>query len=235
MIPQARYIHRFWAGKAMPEIYSRFADIWLDLNPGWRIIDWDEASTVDLGLFPDLQPVIDDLYRRDGGRRGIELFVQLADVIGYALVREYGGVYVNCDIQPVQPLPELPDKAWASYENNEDGRIVNAAIGARGPRDPFWESLLEALPGRYFANPTAEMVETTGPALLTDHARAHPDQIHVYPVETFNPVHWKQIQPGGDASWWADGINWIGTPTIGVHHWGHKKDGRTNVVEAATS
>lgn len=232
MPEQIKIIHRFWAGpKQMPDAYSWYGIDWEIKNPGWTVLDWNILC---LEHFPDLKPVFDDLYRRDAGREGIELYVQLADVIGYALLRKWGGVYVNCDMQPVQPLPaELP-AVWASYENNEDGRIVNAAIGAAQPNDPFWTGLLEELPARYFANPTAEMVETTGPAFLTDYANAHRDQIHVFPVETFNPVHWKQVKQGGDAADWADGTDWSGTGTIAVHHWGHKRDGRSNVVETAT-
>ena len=212
----------------MPEEYVIFGQEWQRLNPDYEVVDWDEHCISD---FPNLLPVIDSLYDRDAGRHGIELYVQLADVIGYALVEKWGGVYVNCDMQPVRPLPEMPDKAWASLENNEDGRIVNAAIGAPEPRDPFWKELLRELPGRYFSSPYAEMVETTGPAFLTDLAHEHPEHLHVFPVETFNPVHWKQIEPGGDASAWLDSLP---SNTIAVHHWGHKKDGRSNVIETAT-
>lgn len=222
------YIHRFWAGREMPEDYEVYGDMWVDLNPDWNVQLWDERCLVD---FPRLKPVFDDLYRRDAGRKGIELYVQLADVVGYALIEKWGGVYVNCDMQPVRSLPPLPDMAWASYENTEDWRVVNAAIGAPEPRNPFWSRLLDGLSPRYFANPTAEMVETTGPAYLTELARAHPEEIHILPTASFNPVHWKQIDPGGDASAW---VSRLSEDTIAVHHWGHKRDGRTNVVEAAT-
>lgn len=221
-------IHRFWAGRQMPEEYEVFGHMWVDLNPDYTVQLWDERCLDD---FPELKPVFDDLYRRDGGRQGIELYVQLADVVGYALVERWGGVYVNCDMQPVRPLPELPKGAWASYENYEDFRIVNAAIGAPEPGNPFWRGLLDGLPERYFANPTAEMVETTGPAYLTDFARTSWAQLHVLPKETFNPVHWKEISAGGDASAWLDRLP---AETIAVHHWGHKKDGRSNTVETAT-
>lgn len=231
MPEQVKKIHQFWAGREFPERYRLFQQQWVELNPRWELILWGEDSITD---FPHLADVFHSLYERDGGRHGIELFVQAADVMGYALVEKYGGVYVNCDMQPVQPLPTLPDTAWASYENNEDGRIVNAAIGAPEPHDPFWSSLLNALPYSYFANPTDEMVMTTGPGFLTDWARDHPELLHVFPTETFNPVHWKQIEPGGDASYQVDRQSWAGTQTIAVHHWGHKKDRRSNHVETAT-
>lgn len=225
----SRTIHRFWAGpKDIPIEYIRFGQEWARLNPTYTVVTWNEQVLED---FPDLKPIFDDLYRRDAGRRGIELYVQMADVIGYALIERHGGVYVNCDMQPVKPLSDLPEKAWASYENYSDFRIVNAAIGAPAPHDPFWQRIIEGLPARYFANPTAEMVETTGPAYLTDMANAHMDETTVLPKETFNPVHWGEIEPGGDASAWLDKLP---ENTIAVHHWGHKKDGRTNTVESAT-
>lgn len=235
-----RVIHRFWAGPEMPQTYRNFGRLWAELNPGWAVRQWTDKDIPDLlKPFSDLETVAEDLLRRDGGRGGVELYVQLADVIGYVLLQQFGGVYVNCDMQPVQPLPELPNKAWASYENTVDGRIVNAAIGAPRPHDPFWSRLLKELPHSYHTRPGAEMVETTGPGLLTDVAHKYPELLHVYPVETFNPVHWKQIREGGDASHWADGRDWSGTSTIAVHHWGHKKfttggNLRSNTVETAT-
>jgi mannosyltransferase OCH1-like enzyme len=223
-----RVIHRFWAGREMPAAYAHYEREWKRLNPSYTVTTWTEA---DVPQFTEVADVVADLYRRDADRKGIELYVQLADVIGYALVEAVGGIYVNCDMQPVRPLKELPPAAWASYENYEDYRIVNAAIGAPSAHDPFWRELLEELPKRYFANPTAEMVETTGPALLTDTVRETRHLFHVLSKETFNPVHWKQISAGGDASAWVDSLP---EETIAVHHWGHKKDGRSNVIETAT-
>lgn len=222
-------IHRFWMGREMPVEYQDFERQWRVLNPGEQVLTWDLNVLTEL---PEhLDAVVKDIIRRDAGRKGIEMYVQIADVVGYYLVWRYGGTYVNCDMEPVAPLHPLPALAWASYENDVDGRIVNAAIGAPEPNDVFWGSLLEVLPERYFANPTDEMVMTTGPALLTDHAHAHPDLIHVLPRETFNPVHWKEISPGGDASAWRQNLPSL---TIALHHWGHKKDGRSNTVETAT-
>ena len=220
-------LHRFWGGKDMPEQYQEYGRQWSQMNPGWGYAQWSIADTL---LFPELSSVFDSLAERDAGNHSIEYYVQVADVMGYALVERYGGVYVNCDFQPLRPLSELPvDRAWASYENTEDWRIVNAAIGSPVAHDPFWRDLLDGLPARYFANPTAEMVETTGPAYLTDFARTRPNDLQVLPVNAFNPVHWKQISPGGDAS----GFEYP-AESFGLHHWGHKKSGRSNRVEGNT-
>lgn len=222
-------VHRFWAGiREMPEEYQIFGQMWGDLNPQWRVIDWDIRAVAD---YPDLAPVFTDLYNRDAGRHGVELYAQIADVLGYAIIERWGGVYVDCDVQPVRPLPSLPETAWASYECGDSRLVSNSVIGAPGPHDPFWSSLLRELPKRYFANPSAEMCETTGSSLLTDHAEHYPDLITVLPAESFNSVHWRQIDTGQDASRFLDSLP---EEAIGLHHWGHKKDSRSNMIETAT-
>lgn len=224
-----RLIHRYWSGpKEMPEAYKEFGRRWEELNPGWEVFDHGEEV---IQLWPDLAPVFNHLYERDAGRDGIELHVQVADVVGYALIREFGGVYVNCDMEPLMKNMEqqLPEMAWASYENEEDWRIVNAAIGAPQPQDPFWSGLLDGLPARYFSNPYDEMVMTTGPGYLTDYARARKDNLYVFPKWAFNHTHWKQISVGEDAGGFENHPE-----AIAKHHWGHKKDQRSNVIETAT-
>lgn len=221
-------IHRFWAGpRDMPEEYVEYGEKWDRLNPGYSMRMWGED---DIAEFPDLKRVFDSLYERDAGRQGVELYVQMADVMGYSIIHKYGGVYVNTDMEPVKPLPELPYDAWASYEN-DIGDVVNAAIGASRPRTLFWSRVVRTLPGRYFASPSAEMVTTTGPGLLTDMARKMPKRIHLFPQSTFNPVHWSKI-PLGTSDLPEDLV--IPEDTVALHRWGHRRDQRTNYVESAT-
>ena len=77
----------------------------------------------------------------------------------------------------------------------------------------------------------AEMVLTTGPQLLTDSIRALSNEcIVILPTRSFNCVHWSQIAHGEQ----ADGLWKPADGVVGVHHWGHRKTGRSNVVETAT-
>jgi mannosyltransferase OCH1-like enzyme len=221
-------------GRQMPEQYREYGEQWKRLNPDCALIDWNDNVLMSLEEeLPHIRPVLDDLYLRDKGRNGIELAVQVADVVGYALVQQHGGIYVNCDMQPVRPLPSLPAQAWASYENNEDWRINNAAIGARSPGDAFWTNLLLALPENYFLHQYDEMVMSTGPGFLTEFALTHPGELAVLPMSTFNSKHWKSVLPGDDASAYVTQQRYP-SDAIAVHHWGHKRDGRTNTVENAT-
>lgn len=231
-------IHRMWLGPyRMPEEYVTYGQMWAELNPGWEVREWSLDELMESVINRD---VVEDLFSRDGGRDGVELWVQLADVFGYQVIYQHGGVYVNVDIEPVRSMEYLfqryspGHRAYAPYED-EGELVVNAVLG--GPAEhPFWERINEVLPVRYAEMPGQEMNQVTGPHLLTSLARAWnrnrvgEDAFVALPQASFNLVHWKQIAPGGDATGlWKDSMD-----VIGIHHWGHKKVGRSNYVETGT-
>lgn len=238
-----KVIHRIWLGpRPMPERYEEYGKRWQLLNPGWVVQEWGEFALLGPDAverrresFPEIQDVLDDIIARDAGKHGEECYVQLADVLAYELIYLYGGIVVNVDIEPIRPMEYLfeyygiPESgAYAPLEDHE--RIVNAVLG--GPRrHPLYRKILDDLPTRYFASPQAEMVLTTGPQLLTDSIRALSNEcIVILPTRSFNCVHWSQIAHGEQ----ADGLWKPADGVVGVHHWGHRKTGRSNVVETAT-
>lgn len=227
-------IHRLWLGpNPMPDAYVAYGKKWQELNPGAVVMEW---LTVPDNLRN--QAVVDDIRSRGGN--SIEASVQIADVVGYELVYEYGGVYVNADIEPTRSIDYMFDfynlnyeDAFAGYEDVHNDRIVNSVLGSVQTKHPFWNFVLDQLPERYWQDPQAEMVMTTGPELLTNCVRewnysgnSSGTDVKILPFNAFNQVHWSRIPLGGN----ADG-RWIDSPGIvGIHHWHHRKDGRTNYV-----
>lgn len=205
----------------MPDDYRHYGEEWARLNPGWRVWDWDEAA-IRSGTWTN-EAVVADLYRRDAGRHTIELWAQLADVVGYELLYQFGGVYMNADMQPVKPLSEVPaDAPWVATEDRRF--VVNCAMAGH-QLDPFYGDVIDSLRRSYWENPTGPMNRTTGPWLLTQVQRRHPE-VTALPIEVFNPVHWKKIKKGRDATGFR-----VPDATVAVHHWGHRRDGRTNTIE----
>lgn len=222
-------IHRLWLGpEPMPVKYRAYGQAWRDLNPDWIVHDWSDED------LPPLvnQRVYDDIGTPDEGEslHPVSVATQRADVAAYELVWRYGGIYVNCDIEPVRTLdnlmPRVGQAAFASYEDGEF--LVNAAIG--GPaKHPFWFTVIQALPNRYWPRRRDQMNEVTGPHLLTSVWRGWTGGDFVaLPRETFNPIHFHQVPLGGD----AEGLFTLDSSpiTIGVHHWGHRLTGRPNRV-----
>lgn len=227
MIP--RVIHRLWLGpRPMPARFREYGRAWAELNPGWTVHDW---SWHDLPEDLANQDVMDDIRARCTRGASVEMATALADVIDYELVARFGGVYANCDIQPVRPLlpPMTGGGAWATHE--DPVQVVNAAFG--GPAGhPFWVAVVAELPRFYWrrrAEGEEEMNQLTGPHLLTRAHHMRPGELNALPVETFNSVHFSQVPRGGT----ADGL-WspqtLPPGAVGIHHWHHRENGRSNVV-----
>lgn len=218
-----RKIHRLWLGSPMPDRYREYGRLWQEFNPGWELHDW---SADDLPLLAN-QDIYDELEH--GAVAPIPVLphvaiaTQRADVAGYELVHMFGGVYVNCDMEPLRPLDgHLPDTAWAAYE---DGRFLNnGAIGAPTPGSAFWRAVIEELPRRFRRMPGKPFNQVTGPYLLTDvfHSRRWEGEFTPLRRELFHHASYMQVEVGGDASAFRQAAYDAGA--VALHHWGHKHD-----------
>lgn len=237
-----RKIHRLWGGPyEMPADYKAFAERWEALNLGWEVKDW-HPSQIDSRN----GRIIDDLHARDAGRNGVELWVQVADVLGYEIVAEHGGVYVNVDVEPVRSIDYLFDYYGLSAQDSlayaawcDDEQLVNSVLGATQAHHAVWEACVDRLAEHYFhpGMQHNEMNHSTGPLYMSRIVREMYGSLWGdgttfagLPKVSFNDVHFHEIPLGGDAhSRWAlkDGM-------VGVHHWGHRRVQRTNYVETGT-
>ncbi len=236
-----RIIHRLWLGpRPMPARYRYYGTLWEYFNPEWKLKDWSWHNLPET-FQNDL--VLEDMRKRCTSGLSVELPTALADVISYELVAKFGGIYANTDIQPVRPLGSLGleiDAPWATYEEENYSLIVNAFFGAPDADNPFWQQVVGRLQDRYFGlnkdgQEGVEMVFSSGPHHLTEVAREVGAEysFRVLPYYTVNPVLWKDIAPGTDATSVIQargGIDKLPFGCVGIHHWGHKLSGRSNVV-----
>jgi mannosyltransferase OCH1-like enzyme len=214
-------LHRIWFGqRPMPEAYNRFWDDWQRLHPDWTLITWTEGN---------LPPLINGhLWEHVGltAHAGIPMAheravaVQRADIVAYELVWRYGGVYVNCDMQPLRSLdPLLEHKAFAAKEDHH--YLCNAVMGGE-KESPFFAEVISQLPSRFGGEFQNERMEIqTGPHLLTAVAEQCPDMITVLSRESFYFAHHGSLQYGEDASAFVDRARANGA--YALHHWGHRK------------
>jgi mannosyltransferase OCH1-like enzyme len=216
-------IHRLWLGPdPMPERYVQFGHDWQMMNPDWHVKEWTWENLPAMRN----QKILDDIAVRPRSSIPMEfnraVAVQSSDVIYYELVARFGGIALNVDIEPLQPLDKLMgvvgDNAWATYEDSE--YLVNCAYG--GPQGhPFWTSLVDELPRNYYARYEEYMQHQTGPHLLTKMWKQRGD-ILALPKETFNYVYHWDIPAGGNADAWKQEA--IEAGAIGLHHWSHRED-----------
>jgi mannosyltransferase OCH1-like enzyme len=217
-----RVLHRIWFGqRPRPKLYDAFWADWQALHPNWTLITWTESNLPPLingHIFEDLA-----VSARSAGipmdhRRAVA--VARADVVAYELVWRYGGVYINCDMQPLRSLePLLVHSAFVGME--DDTYLCNAVMGAE-LHHPLFEKVLADLPARYSEYRDRGMELSTGPQFLTSvvNSATMPGSLTVLPQSAFYYAHHGSIRPGEDASAFVNGAYAAGA--YALHHWGHR-------------
>lgn len=222
--PPQRTIHRLWIGPTpLPLAYEEYGQRWADLNPGWAVRMWTEQDVEDMGLAN--QRIWDHIKERGGVSSIAHSYAaaratQMADVAGYEIVHRHGGVYVNCDMEPLRPLSDLPadsEDAWACLEIAH--WLNNGALG--GPAGhPFWKLVIDELPRRWDRMPGEAMHLVTGPHLLTEVAYRENSGITILPRHLFNYAGYDDVKLGEDASRFRRAAYKAGA--ISLHHWAHR-------------
>lgn len=185
-----RTFHRIWLGE--PEESCRFNPFWRrfkELHPeGWDFVTWSR--------YEDVRVLIDDRRILDLWDRFVETdpFGRIPDIARYHILREFGGVYVDTDVEPLRawdPLveDERPFICW------EDDRECSTSILASPPGHPAIRLLVDNLPAwqasqarRAGTNPVKE----TGPRYATAQWRTRED-VRRFPPVYMLPVHWRQM------------------------------------------
>lgn len=195
---------------------------WQKMNPDWEVIEWTPETLP----FIRNHQILDEIANNPRSSIPMEprraVAVQQSDVIYYDLVEQFGGIALNVDIEPLQPLSVLMEQvgenAWATFE--DEFFLVNCAYG--GPKNhPFWKAVNDLLPTNYHERIGEFMQHQTGPHLLTRVWKERDDLITL-PKATFNYVYHWDIPAGSDASAWKQQA--IDAGAIGLHHWSHRKD-----------
>ena len=205
MIP--RRLHFVWVGPPMPEQFAEWIVGWARLHPSWVVTVWRDG---DLGWLAN-QDVYDAADEIAGDHAG-----QIrSDVARYEILHRFGGVYVDCDMEPRRPIDDLLGcEMFAAWETDL-AWINNAVMGSR-PEHPALAELIEALPANVEAKRGERPTKLSGPQFITPRLRDRGD-VTIYRSSTFYPYRWDQLSrrydDHGDA--------------YAVHHWhnAHRRAG----------
>ena len=169
MKPIPQVLHQIWyqGESAMPDKYRRYRESWRSLHPGWSYRLWDARGLADHvashhGWFlPIYEAFPHDVQRMDTAR--------------YCLLKSFGGVYSDVDIECLRPIDEL-------FEGHE--LILSATIGYNNaligsiPGHALWETVfrnlrdgvsaaLDDLPRRARTSAANQIAATVGPRFFT--------------------------------------------------------------------
>lgn len=191
MIP--KIIHYCWiSGDPFPEKIQRCYDSWKRVLPDYEIIVWDYAKAHAIGSKWVDQAIATKKYA----------FV--ADYIRFYALYNYGGVYLDSDVEVLKPFDNLLSLRYFVGKENSISNWEAAIIGAESHL-PWIKICLDYYKHRRFVNHCGELQVTVLPTIMDNLlgnsyriqdcnsiAEWHYDSeiICRFPVDWFSPKRW---------------------------------------------
>lgn len=194
-------IHYCWfGGGSMPPMYKKCIESWQVWLPNYEIQRWDETNTkLDT-------PLLKRLKRK-------KQWAFISDYIRFLKLYEYGGVYLDCDVEIVRPLDLLlNNKCFIGQEI--PGRLNSCVLGSEKTH-PYLLSCMKLMNDR-FHKKRPFLIGPEIASLVYDDEFSQSDIITVLPVQSFFPYN--PYAPKNDVGilMYQD----VKPDTYGIHHWG---------------
>lgn len=152
MIP--KIIHYCWFGRNhLPALALKCIASWKKYLPEYKIIEWTE----------DNFPIADFKFAKEALENGKFAFV--SDVCRLYALKEYGGVYMDTDVEILKPLePFLKQAAFSGFENDD---FVPTGIMASEKDGKWVTELLRYYNGRSFIKENGELDTLSNTYIIT--------------------------------------------------------------------
>lgn len=169
-----RVIHRIWFGQAIPEDFQRYGETWRQHHPGWEMRLWTQ----------DNLPALSRPSALERARHAAER----ANILRYELLCQFGGVYVDTDMECLRCIEPLLGgvEAFAGYQR--PGEVCNAILGAV-PEHPAFLRAVEEAARRVGLDKSS--VRATGPRFVTELLADFPE-VRIFEPTVFYPYDWTQ-------------------------------------------
>lgn len=186
----------------MPEQFYDYWRQWCLYHPDWQPCLWSDYLVSTIAL------VNQDLYDQ------AVVLAQKADILRFELIYIYGGIWLDTDVEVVQPLsPLLDNEFFTGYE--DDNYLCPSVFGAV-PEHPVSKALVEHLAdnmhkhGFPAINDYRDCVglEQSATRYFTREVKQFPD-VTLYDRRYFYPYGW----------WEQDQAGRRFPETYTVHHW----------------
>ncbi|MCI6552755.1 MAG: glycosyl transferase [Lachnospiraceae bacterium] len=154
MIP--KIIHYCWFGKGpMPELAERCLQSWEDILKGYKIIRWDEEN-----FNVNICDYVREAYEA-------KKYAFVTDYVRLYAMYYYGGIYMDTDVEVLQPLDSfLDNRAFSGFENE-----INIPTGIMACEKGYscFGELLNEYADKHFLNEDGTYDLTTNVELITNY------------------------------------------------------------------
>lgn len=176
MIP--RIIHQTYKTQDLPERWKGTPETWKRNHPEWTYMFWTDHDNRELikRVDPEFLPSY-DAYKYP---------IQRADAVRYYILKHYGGIYVDLDMQanasfePVFQAMERRNKTVALFSSGNAlfGKLTSLtnSIMIAAPHTKHFDHVIQKLKQRSSYDywfPHITIMKTTGPLLVNDTQRTH--------------------------------------------------------------
>lgn len=174
-------IHQIWLGSKFPDVFKKWQKTWLEKNPGWEYKLWTDA---DIKIFKFKNKKFFDAETNWGAK---------SDILRYAILEEFGGVYADTDCQCIKSLDLLHKTCtfYAGIAYLKEPFLYNGFIGAT-PHHPIIKSCVDNISNLGEKENTDHIQTRTGPFYFTrcffQIASTCKDPIVVFPPCFFYPM-----------------------------------------------
>ena len=218
-----KVIHQLWIGDKNPP--TNALNKVRDMNPHCEYVFWNEEK------------LNNDLVLPDGYLKKIETHIAIngkADMYRYLILLQYGGVWVDADILPIEPISEcMFKKPFFCWENEtaRPGLCANSILGFT-KNHLYMKSLVHWILDNETREKEAQTAswDLVGPGLLTrlyqSATKEEQDLVNVYPSYYFLPDHYTGMKYKGHGKVFTThewGTTWnqyekINTMDLPKHH-----------------
>lgn len=153
MIP--KIIHYCWFGRGeYPELIKRCIESWRKYLPEYEIMFWNEDS-FNLEEYPFAKQALE--YKK---------YAFVSDVCRLAVLKKYGGVYLDTDVEVLGSLDKfLSHEAFSGFENNN---FVPTGLMASVANGVWISEMLRYYEGKSFITVDNEMDMTTNVIIISE-------------------------------------------------------------------
>jgi len=231
-----RIIHQIWLGPksdsseeslSLPSVMDTWRHNWSRLNPHWQVWLWGEimtnkglklATSRNVLYGGRLCPVVSPLPSQDDFLCRACHISQRSNIWRYLVVQQFGGLYVDTDVEPCRPIEEvvIDHAAFAAVRiGSAPLTVVESGFFGATANHPWISDVVRSLSLK-----EPERSLSMGVELLTEVTRRHPEVSHL-PTEqvVFDPpTDWAQARREARVPTCDEGARKY-PGAFAVHHW----------------
>lgn len=223
-------IHQIWDSgiKNLPVPLAKMCKTWREHHPDWVYEFWDTNR---------INKFIQKEYPQYWNTFCAFTYnIQRWDAIRYLILHSMGGMYVDVDYECLEPFEDILQGKMCCFSAEPEEHVkafdkkvyFNNALMASIPSHPFIGEIIasvfgHSVPQKNYPNKMMEVLETTGPLMLSTlyEKSTNKENVYIIPADVVSPLSKFDIQKyvsGNSSDEYANHLEQKLIKAIGIHY-----------------